>query len=61
MFRSFAGLFALILVLPAGAHASGLDEAAVAEFVREMVTEHDFDQKELDTIFKGAVRSDRIL
>lgn len=61
MFRSFAGFFALLFVLPAGAHEGGLDQAAVAEFVREMVTEHDFDEQELETIFNGAVRSDRIL
>ena len=61
MFRNFVGLFALVFVLPATAHAGGLDKAAVADFVREMVTEHDFDQQELDTIFTAAVRSDRIL
>lgn len=61
MFRSFAGLAALLFVLPAGAHAGGLDADAVADFVREMAREHDFDEAELDTLFKGVVRSDRIL
>ncbi len=61
MFRSFAGLVVLLFVLPAGAHDGGLDQAAVADFVREMVREHDFDASELDTVFNAAVRSDRIL
>jgi membrane-bound lytic murein transglycosylase B len=61
MFRSFVGLAALLFVLPAGAHEGGLDAAAVADFVREMVREHDFDATELDTVFRDAVRSDRIL
>ena len=61
MFRSFVGLAALLFVLPAGANDGGLDAAAVADFVREMVREHDFDETELDTVFRDAVRSDRIL
>jgi len=61
MIRNLLGAFAVLLTISGGAFCTELDQAAVADFVAEMVQKDDFDRSELERAFKGAVRSDRII